>query len=351
MRLLVTGGAGFIGSNLVRHLATSHPDWTLTILDALTYAANPANLADVVDGNRVKLVEGRIEDAPLVAKLVQESDAVAHLAAESHVDRSIHDAAPFVSTNVLGTQVLLEASRRRGIERFLHVSTDEVYGSLGEEGRFTESSPLQPRSPYAASKAGGDLLVQAWMHTYGFPAVIVRPSNTYGPYQYPEKLLPVLITNALEGRPLPIYGQGRNVRDWLWVGDLCRALEAALLRAAPGEVLNLGGGQERSNLETARQVLQLLGRPPSAIAFVPDRPGHDFRYALDSSRAQERLGWKARVSFEEGLARLVDWYRNNPDWWRAPKAQSEGFSRGFWGGVDGSSLPQETGATSSRSTP
>ncbi|MFN2431359.1 MAG: dTDP-glucose 4,6-dehydratase [Gemmatimonadota bacterium] len=330
MRLLVTGGAGFIGSHLVEHLIQRHPDWSLTVLDALTYAGSPQNLAAVRNSDRLRLIEGRIEDEVCVRDAMAGVQTVARLAAETHVDRSIADPAPFLTTNVLGTQVLLDAARRARVTKFLHVSTDEVYGSLGEEGRFTEESPLDPRSPYAASKAAGDQLARAYFHTYALPVVVVRPSNTYGPRQYLEKFLPVLITNALEGRPLPVYGKGRNVRDWLWVHDLCRGLEAGLLRAVPGEVLNLGGNQERENLGVARLVLELVGRPPELLTFVEDRPGHDFRYALDSSRARDRLGWVPEVAFEEGLARLIAWYRENESWWQDRKQLVEASSRGFW---------------------
>ena len=330
MRVLLTGGAGFIGSNHARHLTRQHPDWTIVVLDALTYAGDRANLADLLEGDRVRLVPGRIEDRELVGRLMDGVDAVVHLAAETHVDRSIDDPAPFVTTNVLGTQVLLEAARRAGVGRFVHVSTDEVYGTLGPVGTFTETSPLRPRSPYAASKAGGDLLVQAYARTYDLPAVLVRPSNTYGPRQFPEKLLPVLITNALEDRPLPVYGDGRHVRDWLWVEDLCRGLDAALLKGQPGDIINLGASQERTNLEVARRVLELLGKPPTLIAFVADRPGHDFRYALDSSLARERLGWQAEVPFEQGLERLIAWCRENPQWWEARKRHADRFTTGFW---------------------
>lgn len=329
MHLLVTGGAGFIGGHFTRRIVREHSDWTVTVLDALTYAGDRANLAEALEGG-ARLVEGRIEDAALVAELMPGVDAVAHLAAESHVDRSIHDPAPFLTTNVLGTQVLLDAARRARVRRFLHVSTDEVYGSLGDDGRFREDSPLDPRSPYAASKAAADQLARAYGHTYGMPVVVVRPSNTYGPRQHLEKFLPVLITNGLDGRPLPVYGRGRNVRDWLWVEDLCEGLEAALLRAGPGDVLNLGGGHERANADVARRVLALLGLPDERLTFVPDRPGHDHRYALDSSRARERLDWQARVTFEEGLERLVAWYRENEEWWRPRKRLVERSTRGFW---------------------
>jgi dTDP-glucose 4,6-dehydratase len=330
LRLLLTGGAGFIGSNFVRHLARQRPSWTITVLDALTYAGNRVNLEHVLDGRRVRLVQGRIEDTRLVRELMAGADAVVHLAAETHVDRSIHDATPFLRTNVVGTHVLLEAARTEAVARFLHVSTDEVYGSLGERGSFTEESPLTPRSPYAASKAAADLLIQAYVHTYDFPAVTVRPSNTYGPFQYAEKFLPVLLTNALDRRPLPVYGEGKNVRDWLWVEDLCRGMEAALLQGDQGEVYNLAGGQERSNLQVARQVLDALGKPDSSITFVTDRPGHDFRYALDCEKARRQLGWGPTVGFEVGLERLIAWYRENESWWRSQKSGLEKWSRGFW---------------------
>jgi len=243
-------------------------------------------------------------------------DTVVHFAAESHVDRSIMGAAVFATTNVLGTQVLLDAAREQHVERFIHVSTDEVYGSLGERGMFTETSPLHPNSPYAASKAGSDLLVLAAAHTFGFPAVITRCSNNYGPYQFPEKLIPLMIANALDGKPLPVYGQGLNVRDWLFVADHCAAIEAVLRRGTPGEIYNIGGNNEWRNIDIVRMLLKKLGKPESLVTFVKDRPGHDLRYAIDASKISAKLGWSPAVTFEEGLGATIDWYIAHEPWWR-----------------------------------
>jgi dTDP-glucose 4,6-dehydratase len=332
-KVLVTGGCGFIGSNFVRRLLAAHRQTTVVNLDALTYAGNPENLRDLEGDRRYRFVKGdvaRREDVD--AALAGGIEAVVHFAAESHVDRSILDAAPFLRTNVTGTQVLLEASREAGVERFVHVSTDEVYGSLGPAGRFTEESPLAPNSPYAASKAASDLLARAAWRTHGLPVVVTRASNNYGPYQYPEKLIPLAVTNALEGLEIPVYGDGRQVRDWLFVEDHCDGLLALLERGRPGEVYNLGGGAERENLEVVRRLLALLGVSESRIRFVPDRPGHDRRYALECAKAADEVGFAPSRSFEEGLAQTVTWYRQNAAWWRPLKERAfPDYARRWYG--------------------
>jgi len=316
--LLVTGGAGFIGSNFVRYHLESHPGVRVVNFDKLTYAGNLDNLRDVQDHDRYTFVRGDICDRDALRGTMKKHDidAVVHFAAESHVDRSIHGAAVFVTTNVLGTQVLLDAAREQKVGRFLHVSTDEVYGSLGATGKFTESTPLHPNSPYAASKAGSDLLVLAAAHTFGFPAVITRCSNNYGPYQFPEKLIPLIIANATDDKPLPVYGKGLNIRDWLFVRDHCTALDAVLERGRDGEVYNIGGNSERSNIDIVRLLLGIVRKPESLITFVKDRPGHDLRYAIDASKIMKELGWAPAVTFEQGLQRTVEWYVKHEPWWR-----------------------------------
>jgi dTDP-glucose 4,6-dehydratase len=315
-RILVTGGCGFIGANFIRLELEAYPDFEITNLDALTYAGNPDNLAGLDDEPRYRFVQGDIADRPLVMELVAEGfDAIVNFAAESHVDRSIDDATPFLRTNVVGTQCLLDAARAADTPRYVQVSTDEVYGTLRpNDPPFTEKTPLAPNSPYAASKAGADLLVRAAHHTHGMDTVITRCSNNYGPYQFPEKLIPLFITNALADIPLPVYGDGRQVRDWIHVTDHCRGIDAVLRRGRPGVVYNFGGRSERFNLDVTRAVLKLTGKPESLICHVTDRPGHDRRYAVDCSRAEAELGWRPTVVFEEGLAATVDWYRTHTDW-------------------------------------
>ncbi|NLX49382.1 MAG: dTDP-glucose 4,6-dehydratase [Methanospirillum sp.] len=320
MRLLVTGGCGFIGTNFVRDQLARHPDRTVVNLDALTYAGNPANLADLAPDPRYLFVHGDIRDAALVETLVEGADAVVHFAAESHVDRSIADPGAFVSTNVQGTFTLLEAARRAGVERFVHVSTDEVYGSI-REGAFREADPLRPSSPYSASKAGSDLLALAYHATHGLPVAVTRCSNNYGPYQFPEKLIPLFVTNLLEGEKVPVYGSGKNVREWIYVLDHCRAVDLVLEKGAPGEVYNIGSGVEKTNLEITDALLRLLGRDGSWVEHVEDRKGHDFRYAIDCSKLRS-LGWAPSFTFEEALAATVDWYRTHEAWWRPLKAPS-----------------------------
>jgi dTDP-glucose 4,6-dehydratase len=314
LRLLVTGGCGFIGSNFIRWLLGARPDASITNLDALTYAGNPENLKDVEGESRYRFVRGSIADPTLVDGLTEGVDGILHFAAESHVDRSLYGPIEFARTNVEGTTVLLEAARRRKVPRFLLVSTDEVYGSLPDSGVFVETTPLAPSSAYSASKAGADLMALAYRRTFGLDVVITRGSNNYGPSQHPEKFMPLFITNALENRECPLYGDGGNVRDWLHVLDHSRGLWAAFERGRPGEVYNLGGGNERRNLDVAKAILAACGRPESLIRFVADRPGHDRRYALDTSKARAELGWRAEVPFERGLEETVAWYRANPDW-------------------------------------
>jgi dTDP-glucose 4,6-dehydratase len=315
--ILITGGAGFIGSNFVRYMLHRHPEFLIVNFDKLTYAGNLENLTDVADRPRYRFVRGDICDGPAVEKAVKDHscDAIVHFAAESHVDRSILGAAVFIQTNVLGTQVLLDVARECGVERFLHVSTDEVYGSLGPTGKFTEQSPLHPNSPYSASKAGSDLLALAAQHTFGLPVVVTRCSNNYGAYQFPEKLIPLMIANALEGKPLPVYGDGLNVRDWLYVEDHCSAIDMVLQKGRVGEVYNIGGNNEWKNIDIVKRILTELGKPESLITFVKDRPGHDRRYAMDASKIQRELGWSPSLTFEEGLSRTVAWYRDHRPWW------------------------------------
>lgn len=328
-QILVTGGCGFIGSNFLRLILES-TDMRVVNLDALTYAGNPENLKSVQDHPRYQFIQGRVEDPATVLRAIKGCQGVVHFAAESHVDRSIKDSRPFLVTNVLGTQALLDAARHHGIERFVHVSTDEVYGTLGDDDAFTEETPLKPNSPYSASKAGADLLVRSYFETYQVPVLTVRPSNNYGPYQYPEKLIPLMVTNLLDGGRVPVYGDGRNVRDWLFVEDNCRAILTVLERGRPGEVYNIGGRGERRNIDVVRKVLSLMGLGEDRIDFVPDRPGHDYRYALDISKIGRDLGWSPSVDFEVGLERTVRWYRENRTWWGGLKVRLGDAARGAW---------------------
>ncbi|MCL4534073.1 MAG: dTDP-glucose 4,6-dehydratase [Bacteroidetes bacterium] len=316
MRLLVTGAAGFIGSNFVRYVVRRHPDYTISVLDKLTYAGNMANLADVQ--GHYRFTKGDIADPRVVEPLVAEADAVVNFAAETHVDRSLMEPGSFILTDVYGTYVLLEAARKHGVQRFVQVSTDEVYGSV-EVGSSSETDRLDPRSPYSASKAGGDLMVRAYLTSYGVPACVTRGSNTYGPYQYLEKLIPLFVTNAIDNLPLPIYGDGKNVRDWLYVDDHCSAIDLVLHKGVPGEVYNVGGGNERMNLEITERILKVLGKPWSLVKFVADRPGHDRRYSLSSAKIRA-LGWQPEHAFEEALERTVRWYVDNEPWWRPLKS-------------------------------
>ncbi len=323
MKILVTGGCGFIGSNFIRYFLRSRPDYSLINVDKLTYAGNLENLSDVSHSPRYYFIRGDIADAARMEELINKGiDAIVNFAAESHVDRSIENPSAFMKTNVFGTFVLLEAVRKvfpKQRIRFLHVSTDEVYGSLGDTGAFTEETPLAPNSPYSASKTAADLLVRAYHHTYGIPATITRCSNNYGPYQFPEKLIPLMISNALENKELPIYGDGMQVRDWIYVEDHCRALDLVLHQGKEGEIYNIGGRSEKPNLTVAKTILDRLRKPHSLLRFVADRPGHDRRYAIDFSKIERELGWKPSASFEDGIGLTVEWYQTHREWWKKIK--------------------------------
>jgi dTDP-glucose 4,6-dehydratase len=321
MGILVTGGAGFIGSAFVRSLLAEDAAARVTVLDKLTYSGNRANLDPVAGDPRLRFVEGDIGDAALVDALVPGHDAIVHFAAESHVDRSILGAAPFVTTNVLGTQTLLDAALRRGVGRFLHVSTDEVYGSI-ETGSWTEDTPLAPNSPYAASKAGSDLIALAYHRTHGLDVVVTRCSNNYGPYQFPEKVIPLFVTNLLDGLPVPLYGDGGNVRDWLHVDDHCAGVRLALAKGRAGEVYHIGGGTELTNTELTDRLLTACGAGREMVRRVPDRKGHDRRYSLDITKISEELGYAPAVALDRGLADTVAWYRDNRAWWEPLTARA-----------------------------
>ncbi|MEZ6044594.1 MAG: dTDP-glucose 4,6-dehydratase [Planctomycetaceae bacterium] len=314
--ILVTGGCGFIGSNFIRMQRELYPEQTIHNIDKLTYAGNLENLADLEQDPHYHFHHVDICDHAAIQKLLAEIkvDAILNFAAESHVDRSILDSGPFVQTNVIGTQVLMDVAREQNIPRYLQVSTDEVYGSLGSEGYFTETTPLAPNSPYSSSKAAADLLVRSYVHTFDFPAVITRCSNNYGPYQFPEKLIPLFISNALENKSLPVYGTGENVRDWIHVLDHCRGIDAALRKGNIGEVYNFGGHHELTNLEMTHILIDLLGKSRDLITFVQDRPGHDLRYAIDCSKAERELGWTPQVPFEQGIRDTISWYQSHTDW-------------------------------------
>ena len=322
MKILVTGGAGFIGSNFVRMALTDKfPNFkveSLTVLDLLTYAGDEENLAPVANDKRYKFVKGDIRDLELAKKLMSECDQVVHFAAESHVDRSIEGGSEFVSTNVMGTQVLLDSAKSSNIKRFVHVSTDEVYGSISE-GSWPEDHPLLPNSPYSASKAGSDLLVRAYNRTHKLDTVITRCSNNYGQYQFPEKVMPLFITNIIEGKKVPLYGNGLNVRDWLHVDDHCRGIALALTKGRAGEVYNIGGGTELTNVELTHKILKAMGVGEEFIQPVEDRKGHDLRYSVDISKINKELGYSPQVNFEEGLEQTINWYKNNDAWWRKHK--------------------------------
>ncbi len=331
MKILITGGCGFIGSNFILHLLSSRPDCEIVNLDALTYAGNPDNLRTVENDNRYTFIKANICDAAACTALFSRHnvDAVVHFAAESHVDRSIEGPAAFVLTNVLGTQNLLESARKAwngsfGGKRFVHVSTDEVYGTLGPMGSFSETTPLAPNSPYSASKAGSDLVARAYFETYGFPAIVTRCSNNYGPLQFPEKLIPLMIINAMRDISLPVYGNGLNIRDWLHVTDHCRAIETVLLSGKPGQVYNIGGSNEWRNIDIVKLVLKELGKPESLIRFVADRLGHDRRYAIDASKIRRELGWKPEVEFDDGIRMTIKWYLENKGWWEKLLKRSNG---------------------------
>jgi dTDP-glucose 4,6-dehydratase len=320
VKLLVTGGAGFIGSNFICQVLKEHPDWQITNLDKLTYAGNLENLKDIQDKPGYRFVKGDIVDRKMVDELLgKRLDVIINFAAESHVDRSILDASPFIETNIKGTQVLLEGAKKHGIQRFIQVSTDEVYGSINS-GRFTEESTLSPSSPYSASKAAADLLCLAYFKTHHLPAIITRCTNNFGPYQFPEKLIPLAVTNALENKPIPVYGDGLNIRDWLFVSDHCHALDVVIQKGQPGQIYNIGGGNDKTNLELIHKLLELLNKPRSLMQFVTDRPAHDRRYAVDCTRISAQLGWKPSYSFEKALSATIDWYLKNESWWRSIKS-------------------------------
>jgi dTDP-glucose 4,6-dehydratase len=324
VEILVTGGAGFIGSNFVRYALTEHQDWRVTTLDKLTYAGRRENLHDVLDHPRHRFVHGDILDASVSGPLVEQADVVVHFAAETHVDRSILAAGEFIRTDVEGTFVLLEAARRAShLRRFVQISTDEVYGSVAT-GASRETDELRPRNPYAASKAGADRLAYSYWATYGTPVIITRASNNYGPYQFPEKIIPLFVTNAIDDIPVPLYGDGRNVRDWLHVRDHCAAIDLLLEHGENGEVYNIGGGNEVMNVDLTHQILYLVGKPVSLITRVADRPGHDRRYCLDSSKLRG-LGWQPKMPFDDGLRETVDWYCANEWWWRPVKEKDPAF--------------------------
>jgi len=316
MRLLVTGGAGFIGSNFILYMLRQHPNYKIINVDSLTYAGNLENLKTASDNPNYSFSKTDITDAQGIDLLFQQGiDVVVNFAAESHVDRSILEPDIFVKTNVLGTQVLLDAAKKYGVTKYVQVSTDEVYGSLGDAGLFTEETPLAPNSPYSASKAGGDLMVRAYYETFGLPVNITRCSNNYGPYQFPEKLIPLIISRALNDEPLPIYGDGLNIRDWLYVEDHCSAIDLVIHNGRIGEVYNIGGNNERANIHIVKTILQELGKPESLITYVQDRPGHDRRYGIDPAKITHELGWKPKHHFETGIKETIQWYLQHKDWW------------------------------------
>lgn len=325
MRLLVTGGAGFIGSCFIRYMLDKHPGYKIINLDALTYAGNIENLDDVKNNINYTFVHGNICDTKLVPQLVNECDAVVNFAAESHVDRSITGPEIFIETNIKGTLNLLQSSKNAKIQRFLQISTDEVYGSLGKNGYFYETTPLAPNSPYSASKAGADMLVRAYFETYKMPVLNTRCSNNYGPYQYPEKLIPFFISQLLKGEKVPVYGDGLNVRDWLYVYDHCSAIDVVLHKGKPGEVYNIGGHNEKTNLEITKIILQAMGKDESYIKYVEDRLGHDKRYAIDNHKIQTQLGWAPSLTFEEGIKLTIDWYLKNQQWIESIESKKESF--------------------------
>jgi dTDP-glucose 4,6-dehydratase len=322
MNLLVTGGAGFIGSNFVRYMLEKYPNYKVVNYDLLTYAGNLENLKDVENHPNYTFVKGDINNRELVDYLVKthKIDVIVNFSAESHVDRSITDPDIFVKTNVLGTQALLDVAKVNNIKKYVQISTDEVYGTLGETGYFTEETPLAPNSPYSASKAGGDLLVRAYHETYGLNVNITRCSNNYGPYHFPEKLIPLMITNALEGKELPIYGDGQNIRDWLHVKDHCAAIDLVIHKGRPGEVYNIGGHNERTNNEIVHLIVEKLGVSKDLIKYVADRPGHDRRYAIDPTKIMTELGWKPQYTFENGIVETIQWYIDNQEWWKNIKS-------------------------------
>jgi dTDP-glucose 4,6-dehydratase len=321
MKLLVTGGAGFIGSNFIRYILKKYPDYEIVNLDLLTYAGNLENLKDIENNKNYKFVKGDIADKDLVDKLVKDCDAIVNFAAESHVDRSILDSSDFIRTNIVGTHNLLEAAKMSGLKRFHHISTDEVFGHLGpNDPAFDENTPYAPRSPYSASKAASDHLVRAYFHTFGLPVTISNCSNNFGPFHFPEKLIPLAITNLIEGKKIPVYGDGLQVRDWLFVEDHCEAIDLIIQRGKIGETYCVGGNSEKTNMEIVRKILELLEKGEEMIEYVKDRPGHDRRYAIDFSKISSELGWQPRTSFEDGMKETIEWYKANESWWRDVKS-------------------------------
>jgi dTDP-glucose 4,6-dehydratase len=321
MKILVTGGAGFIGSNFIRYMLDKYPGYKIVNLDAITYCGNLENLQDIENSPNYKFIKGNITDKTLVFDIVSKMDYIINFAAESHVDRSIEDPEIFIKSNIMGTQVLLDAAKEYGIKKYLQVSTDEVYGSLGETGYFREDTPLSPNSPYSASKAGADLMVRAYHKTFDLPVNITRCSNNYGPYQFPEKLIPLMISNALKNEPLPVYGDGLNVRDWLHVHDHCTAIDFVLHKGKVGEIYNIGGNNEKKNIEIIKLIIQNLNKPESLIKYIKDRPGHDKRYAIDSSKIQKELGWEPEYTFETGISETIQWYLDNLQWMEKIKSR------------------------------
>jgi len=317
MKILITGGLGFIGSNFIRYFLKKYPDYEITNLDKITYCANPANLKDIEKNKKYKFVKGDICDANVVNELAKNNGAIIHFAAETHVDRSIIESGSFVRTDVLGTHTLLEAAKKYKIKKFLQISSDEVYGSI-EKGSFDENSPLQPNSPYSASKAGADMLVRAYNQTFNAPTLVTRSSNNYGPYQYPEKFIPLFVTNLLEGKKVPLYGDGLNVRDWLFVLDNCEAIDTVFHNGAVGEIYNIGGDCEKRNIDVVKMILNSLRKDEGCIEYVKDRLGHDRRYSLNSSKIK-KLGWKPKTRFDDGLRQTIEWYKANEKWWKPLK--------------------------------
>lgn len=317
LKIFVTGGAGFIGSNFIHYVFHKHPDYEIVNLDKLTYAGNLENLKDIENNPNYHFIKGDICDRKLVTSIVEDFkiQVIVNFAAESHVDRSIMGADVFIQTNIVGTQTLLEVAREKKIEKFIQISTDEVYGSLGTDGKFTEDTPLHPNSPYAASKASADLLALAYNHTYGTPVIITRCSNNYGPYQFPEKLIPLMIVNALNNKSLPVYGDGKNVRDWIYVKDHCDAILTIIKNGKIGEIYNIGAENEKPNIEIVKLILKELGKDESLIKFVKDRPGHDRRYAIDATKIKTQLGWQPAYSFETAIKSTISWYLENKSWW------------------------------------
>jgi len=314
-KILITGGAGFIGSNFLRYMINKYQNYEITNLDALTYCGNLENLREIEDNTNYTFIKGDITNKELVNQITKNMDYIINFAAETHVDRSINDPSIFIKSNIMGTQVLLESAKENNVKKFLQISTDEVYGTLGKNGYFQEDTPLSPNSPYSASKAGADLMVRAYHKTYKLPVNITRCSNNYGPYQYPEKLIPLMIYNALDDKELPVYGDGLNVRDWLHVYDHCTAIDLVLHKGRDGEIYNIGGNNEKKNIEIVKLILENLNKPESLIKYVEDRPGHDRRYAIDSTKIRKELGWKPKYTFEKGIVETIKWYCENKKWW------------------------------------